>query len=421
MNFRDTIGSEELIACLQSVLAGRDGRDKECLALFDEVFIRDLGDAGERAVGVFMREHFDSIVGLLQDEEHGVRHLAAFVLGFTGDARSVEPLISLLTNQKDFYDHDYCYWSLRSLGEVALEPLFEIARGDAGERRVQAVQALGHCGAESLPWLRRFAELQALPDGFFSAVYNCGPSALTLVERGLWHANDKQRGDALFAAYCLTGQAFEQGHPVLHELDRDRWGDRMVELLDDSRIASPQLALNVLGYLQVERHLAVVIDSLATADRVDGAFEALGTFHTPLAGIELEKLLDHADLSIACHSAAVILKRSNEESARLERARGVALRAILDLKRDKAWFAAAAQLPTTRPGRELLYATIEDGEKHCRDIAAGVLAQYVFLHGGAIEALTAECSSQVGKVLTAEERRYRSDWERRTLLLPRRV
>lgn len=344
--------SEAITSCLLDAFLGREMSRRELLAKFEGMFFPELGPSDQRALGDFARRHFDELRDLADDVRDDCRHLAIFALGFSGDARVVPVLVDRLVAQRDFFDHDYCYSALGQLGSVAHESLYEIAVQRDGEHQMQAVQALGQGRENPLPWLVELARLDPLPEGYFSALYNThAPEALPVLEIGLWHEDREHRSEALFTAYCLLEMAREDEHPALREIDRTRWGARMLELYADEDLDEHEVALTAIGLLDYEAGLPVVLTALESEETREEAITALRWMSGVAARDALVAVLAHDDRELACAAGASLLQRHDVEADMRARAQRVTFDALFEIEHDSAWCDAAQVLcedPTQR-------------------------------------------------------------------------
>lgn len=376
------------------------------LAAFSEYSFPPVDEEEIEILERFVADHHDHIVQCLFSENSGLRHLAAFALGFSRDTQSVEPLISLLVDQKDRYDHDYCYDSLSRLAELALEPLYRIALEDDGERAFQAVQGLGQSAGDPLPWLHRLLHAKELPRGFFAAYENThNPAGLPDVEVGLGHADPETRHDALFATWTLLEVAWEGSHEVLSQIDREKWGDRMVALLNDDDVKESEIALYCLGLLGDLRYLNVVTEYLKRDDEhlVDCALTALGYFRCETTRKMLADLLDNDKRVTAWRAAIQLYKDPDTLTDIAARARKVVLRGLLEAEGYiLSCLDAGRSLASTAIGRRELYACIESAEEPARSKAVSALLFCADrLPEGALDEWLTECRPIVAQRLRA--------------------
>lgn len=371
----DTVAADELIAVLQDAIAGK-AVDEARIAAFGRHTTPQLAD--EARFARFAATHVDELVALAADPRDALRHLALFALGFSDDARSVEPLLDRLVDSIDFFDHDHCYASLGRLGELAFEPLFSIAAGADEDRAAEAVQALGQSRADALPVLRRVLALPKIPRDTFAALYNTNdPACLPDLEIGLWHDDAAHRSEALFTAYCLLETARERAPQALAAIDTRRWGDRMVELFADEELDERQVALTSLGLLRDARHLPLLTARFAAAEDEDEAgdlVEAIGWMHVDEARAWLEQQLAAPRSATAC-LAAVALARDPGIAPHLHEACcDVMLRKLFADDGDHAWCEAREELSRGPAGRARLLSCIANGDDEQRRVAAECLA-----------------------------------------------
>jgi hypothetical protein len=309
---------------------------------------------GDRAsLQAYVEEHRSKVFGLLGADCDATRHAAVFALSIAPSVDNVEPLIMLLADQRDFFDHDFAYASLGSLGALAFPALSRIAE-ESGERAIQAVQALGQSKGKALPILERLSMRDPPVPGFYSAVYNQhDPEALRWMRRGLDSPDAETRSDALFTASCLLEMAREQDSSILQELDCRDWGERLVHLSCDDEADDTEVALSALGFLRAEEHVDVVIEALAVEDSREDAIKALGWMGGRVASEALAKLLD-AELEDACLAAVAIHRAHVTDEAILARSRQTMLRGIIELDGNFAWCDAAQLLRSHAAGRKVI-------------------------------------------------------------------
>lgn len=301
----------------------------------------------------YVEQRRSDVAGLLRSRCDATRHAAAFALSAAPAVENVEPLMALLVDQQDSYDHDFAYASIGSLGELALAELGRIAE-EGGPRAFQAVQALGQCRAPALPLLERLARSEPPVPGLYSAVYNQhDPAALLWVSRGFVSADAETRSEALFTGYCLLEMAREQEHEVLEYLDRDEWSGHLLRLYQDEAIEAREVALAALAFLQTQQHTEVLVAALAIEDARETAIEALGWMAGSAALAALVRLLD-ADLEDACLAAVGILRLPDAPEALQDRARQTMLQGIVELDGSHAWCEAAQRLRADVVGRRVI-------------------------------------------------------------------
>ncbi len=386
----------ELAAALAEALAGRVP-DPALTEAFAGHRAPVLDDAAPLAA--FARGHFDALLGATRAEPDGLRHLLVFALGFTGDPRCTGPLIDLLVDPLDAFDHDWCYQALGRLGEVAFQPLFAIAAGNDPERAVQAVQALGQSRADALPVLRRVLLLPELPAGVFSALYNThDPAALPDLERGLWHADPEHRSEAMFTAYCLLEIAREEDPGALAAIDRRRWGDRMLELYADEELEERPVALTAIGLLGEVRHLPRLVAEFDLVEDDDDAVDrvvAIGWLHAPESRAWLVDRLGETRRSVAGMAAVMLARDAATGPDVLERAADTMLEVLLADAGDQAWCDVRTTLPASALGRVRLFGVIAGGDPGARELAIESLRRHAEREEVALVDLLRGCPPQV--------------------------
>ena len=240
-----------------------------------------------------------------------------FLLGYSKSAKSVAHLIQVLTNQKDFFDHDFAYEACHRLGELAHEELSKFALQGNEEERYSAVQALGHSSGNSIPWLRKVLQSGNVPQHFLGAYmgqWRENPVIIEglpdLVEAGLWSADPEQLDEALCAAQSLLEET-QNNREFIDLINLTKWKDRLIELATDEEIEEELAAgaLECLGYLRDERHIDFIVKQIDQSEEGMGkaAVEALGLYHTDTARTYLVGLLSHKNLEISSLAAAKLL------------------------------------------------------------------------------------------------------------------
>ena len=399
-----SVDTRAIMDALRAAFAGVPGEEHGPVL---ETFLHhQRPDAAADMLYGFVQAHHDEIARLVASKDDSVRHLAAYALRFSRDVRSVEPLIALLDNQLDFFDHDYCYESLRELGAIAHERLYEIAANDGGERAVQAVQALGQSRVSASVWLGRLAQMDRLPDGFFIAYANLNdPAGLPDLERGLWHPDPEMRDDAVGAAYSLLKSAREQAHPALDQIDRDRWSERLAELFEDDEFdASDSWIVECLGFLRSRRHLPFLVALLDDEEVASDAVEAIGWYQSDDTRRMLIELLESDDVSKAC-AAAVQLERDPGCPVSITgRVAEVMWRGIVELPGNSVWCDAKDAYCADAERRRWVIEQIAVGDGQVESPALRAVSSYVNRHrpDRTIDVVLADCEPERAQVVRQE-------------------
>ena len=337
-------------------------------------------------VALFVNTHFDALVSLLRSPNHALRHSATFLLGYSKHAKSVAPLIDVLLNEKDMFDHDYAYEAMFQLGDVAHESLYELAIDGPEKQRFEAMQSLRLSDGDIRPWIRKILDSGSIPPGFFTVFEDMeDPAFLPDLELGLWSDDPRIRADALYAANELLEIA--QGDPqYLSLINPEKWGDRFVALLNEGGDRDESsYALYSIGYLKDERHLDTILDVVNGPEEGLNYYgvEVLSTYQTEKPRALLLTLLDHDRLDIAALAGAYLNSDEGVNADHLEKACQVALRGLIAFHRDLDYSYVSSEiasyLPRSEKGLQMLIDIIEDETApDTRYIAANALNSYKY-------------------------------------------
>jgi HEAT repeat protein len=340
---------------------GLDARARAALRPFTR-WGAHFRSAQEGKLGAYAREHLAALTPLLGSPHHALRHAAAFALGYCEDERAVAPLLGLLVDQKDFFDHDFAYHALGSLGRRAVPGLARAALSGSPEEAYQAVQALGQSRADALPALRRvLATLAPLPKSFFMAYSALAdPRGLPDLIAPIRSGGALHARDAVFAAGALLDEAARRssrrprGAAALADalaprLACEEWDDR-----------AP--AISCLGQLRDPRYLGALAAIASSSDNEAAIYasEALGQYRTPAARAHLLALLDHPDRARATSAATAVVADTRASPAARARATEVAIEGLATLPHDSPWCSAARLGASSAPFRRALCAAIAD-------------------------------------------------------------
>jgi HEAT repeat protein len=317
------VSSELLEAIDRALDEPATAASAEVLRAFDGYVEPEL-DASD--VAAFARARTDRLIAAAAAPEHRLRHAAVWLLGACGDARAVKPVLGVLVDQRDRYDHDFAYHALAELGDVALPLLAEIALSGSEVEAREAVQALGSSGADAWPALESvLRHRRPIPEGFFMACYNLRdprvvPAALDALD------DDAHRGDALLVLAEVLSASDRARLRAERPAEWAEWGDRIARVLalgDDDLVP---LAAECLGHLGDERQLGTLVRLVEVAEQWEWVVRALGRFRTDASRTALIGLMGSEDSAVGLLCAVQVARDGDASAA----AREEAWRRLLD-------------------------------------------------------------------------------------------
>jgi HEAT repeat protein len=353
----------------------RDPTDEEArrtLAPYaDTAVAPKLKKGTQRSLQKLAKNATSELATLLESDDSGVRHAAAFVLGYTGDASAVRPLVALLTDQRDWFDHDFAYAALGRLGNVALPVLCRIAKGGDELAAREAVQAMGLSRGDALPFLREVMEERSMvPEGFWVAYQNLGDArGLPEVMGAL--SDPATRDDALEAAQVLVTRSRARRFSAKK---RRRWSETLAPFVGDEDVNHAAQALVCLGWLGDERQLETIAGAVYHEDDdvVAAATNALARLDVPEAHALLIGMLEHRRRVVRVLAAAALEENALVKGKLRKRTHEVLADGVLGLSAGWAPERAFLTLERSRTATRVLLEAV--GAAEGRRLARGAEA-----------------------------------------------